>query len=88
MAEIELPFTLYSGEELIGDAYTKYNGPTFDSKDFGMGFKALEAVIEHSRVEYDKLIEENIISGEYAVYLTNKRLLFYKPNWWELSLAG
>jgi hypothetical protein len=88
MAEIELPFTLYSGEELIGNAHIKYDGPAFDPKDFGMGYKALEAVIDNSRVEYDKLIEENIISGEYAVYLTNKRLLFYKPNWWELSLAG
>ena len=80
MAEIELPFTLYSGEELIGDAYTKYDGPTFEPKDFGMGYKALEAVLDNSRVEYDKLIEENIISGEYNTYLTNKRLLFYKPN--------
>ena len=88
MAELELPFTLFDGEELIGDAYTKYNGPTFDSKDFGMGFKALEAVIEHSRVEYDKLITENIISGEYNTYLTNKRLLFYKSNWWECKDKG
>jgi hypothetical protein len=60
--------------------YTKYDGPTFEPKDFGMGYKALEAVLDNSRVEYDKLIEENIISGEYNTYLTNKRLLFYKPN--------
>ena len=88
MAEIELPFTLYSGEELIGNAHIKYDGPAFDPKDFGMGYKALEAVLDNSRVEYDKLIEENIISGEYNTYLTNKRLLFYKPNWWECKDKG
>lgn len=88
MTEIELPFTLFDGEELVGGTYAKYNGPSFDFKDIGMGFKALEAVLENSKVEYDKLITENIISGEYNIYLTNKRLLFYKPNWWEYKDKG
>jgi len=87
MGDNQLPFDLSHDEEFIDDAYTDYRGPVYKSSEIGTEDEILRSLIGF-RITDAKIVKEEEIKSECNTYLTNKRILFFKPNWWKYDDKG